>query len=177
MKSFKKTIVILFIFLSVSFYSLADDIDTDELENFEFSEVSNISSKEPVTNSKHIIVLDRKTLSVLYEKDAYSKTAMASTTKIMTCILALENIGLDNIITVSKKAATINGSTLGLHTDDKISINDLLYGLMLRSGNDCAISIAEAVSGSVENFANLMNQKSKELNLKNTNFVTPNRSR
>lgn len=176
MKSFKKNIIILFIFLSISSYSFADDIDTDELENFEFSEVSNISNEEPVTNSKHIIVLDRKTLSVLYEKDAYSKTAMASTTKIMTCILALENTKLDNVITVSKKAATINGSTLGLHTNDKISIYDLLYGLMLRSGNDCAISISEAVSGNVESFANLMNKKAKELNLKNTNFVTPNRT-
>lgn len=176
MKSFKKTIIILFIFISISSYSFADDIDTDELENFEFSEVSTISNQEPLTNSKHIIVIDRKTLSVLYEKDAYSKTAMASTTKIMTCILALENTKLDNIITVSKKAATIHGSTLGLHADDKISINDLLYGLMLRSGNDCAISIAEAVSGSVENFASLMNKKAKELDLKNTNFVTPNRS-
>lgn len=98
---------------------------------------------------------------------------MASTTKIMTCILALENSNLSNIVTVSKKAASIHGSTLGLKENMKISMQDLLYGLMLRSGNDCAIAIAEEVSGSVENFANLMNKKAKELNLQNTNFVTP----
>lgn len=129
--------------------------------------------KEPITNSKHIVVIDRKTLSILYEKSAYEKTPMASTTKIMTCILALENSNLSNIVTVSKKSASIHGSTLGLKENMKISMQDLLYGLMLRSGNDCAIAIAEEISGSVENFANLMNQKAKELNLQNTHFVTP----
>lgn len=174
MKIFRKCLIILFITLLISSYSCADDIVPEELETFEFSEASTVSNEEPITHSKHIIVIDRKTLSVLYEKDAYSKTAMASTTKIMTCILALENISLNNTITVSKEAATIHGSTLGLHINDEITINDLLYGLMLRSGNDCAIAIAEAVSGTTEDFALLMNKKSKELGLENTNFVTPN---
>ncbi len=174
MKIFKKIFTIFCIVLFISSYSFADDIDYENLEEFEFFETSNLSSSEPVTNSKHIVVLDRKTLSVLYEKDAYSKTAMASTTKIMTCILALENISLDTKITVSKNAASIHGSVLGLKTNDIITINDLLYGLMLRSGNDCAISIAEAISGTTEDFSFLMNKKSKELNLQNTHFVTPN---
>lgn len=174
MKVFKKCIFILCIILFLSTHSYADDFIEEELEEFDFSEVSANSIKEPETNSKHIIVIDRKTFTVLYEKDAYSKTAMASTTKIMTCILALENLSLNKEITVSKKAATVHGSTLGLHINDKITINDLLYGLMLRSGNDCAISIAEEISGSTEEFAILMNKKAKELNLENTNFVTPN---
>lgn len=174
MKKFKKCITILFIILSIPACCFADDIVQDDLETFEFSEVSTVSNEEPVTYSKHIIVIDRKTLSALYEKDSYSKTAMASTTKIMTCILALEHLSPNKTISVSKNAATIHGSTLGLHTNDKITINDLLYGLMLRSGNDCAISIAEEISGSVEEFAILMNNKAKELNLKDTNFVTPN---
>ena len=174
MKILKKFCTIFIIILSIFFPCFADDIDYQNLEDFKFSEVSNFSTDEPITNSKHIVVIDRKTLSVLYEKDAYTKTAMASTTKIMTCILALENISLDTIVTVSKNASSINGSVLGLHTNDKITISDLLYGLMLRSGNDCAISIAEAISGNTENFALLMNQKAKSLNLKNTHFVTPN---
>ncbi len=174
MKILKKCFTIFCIILFISSYSFADDIDYENINEFEFSETSNLSSSEPITHSKHIVVIDRKTLSVLYEKDAYSKTAMASTTKIMTCILALEKISLDTTITVSKNAASIHGSVLGLHTNDTITIHDLLYGLMLRSGNDCAISLAEAISGTTEDFAVLMNKKSQELNLKNTHFVTPN---
>ena len=174
MKVLKKCIFTLCIVLTISSYSFADDIILEDLEDFVFSEVSAVPTEEPETNSKHIIVIDRKTLTVLYEKDAYTKTAMASTTKIMTCILALENLLLNDTVTVSKEAAYIHGSTLGLHINDKITVNDLLYGLMLRSGNDCAISIAETISGSTEEFAILMNNKAKELNLKDTNFVTPN---
>lgn len=124
-------------------------------------------------NSKNVIAIDRKSLSILFEKNGNNSIPMASTTKIMTCIVALENSSLDSIVTVSKEASKINGSTLGLHSDQKITMNDLLYGLMLRSGNDCAIAIAEYISGSVENFAVLMNNKAKELNLSKTNFVTP----
>ena len=98
---------------------------------------------------------------------------MASTTKIMTAIVTIENCNLDTSIEVSKKAAGTGGSRLGLKTGDKITIRDLLYGLMLRSGNDCAVCLAEYVGGSIEGFSNLMNQKAEELNLKNTNFETP----
>ena len=141
---------------------------------FTFYTVSfSVSEKEISTNSKNIIVLDRKTLSVLYEKNAYEKVPMASTTKIMTCILVLENGNLNDIVTVSKNSAKVSGSTLGLKENMKISVNDLLYGLMLRSGNDCAIALAEYISGNVENFSNVMNKKSSELNLQNTHFVTP----
>lgn len=131
------------------------------------------SSKVPSVSSKNIIVLDRKTLFPIYEKNGYKKVAMASTTKILTCIVALENSKKTDIVTVSKKASNISGSTLGLTSNSKISINDLLYGLMLRSGNDCAVAIAEHISGSVEEFAKLMNSKAFELGLFNSNFVTP----
>lgn len=174
MKLLKVFIIIFSFILLILPNCFADDISQEDFENFEFSEVSTISNEEPVTNSKHIIVIDRKNHSVLYEKNAYEKTAMASTTKIMTCILALENLNLNQLVSISENSAKIHGSTLGLHTDDKITIENLLYGLMLRSGNDCAIQIAEEISGSVENFAILMNSKAQSLNLKNTNFVTPN---
>ena len=98
---------------------------------------------------------------------------MASTTKIMTCIVILENANLNDVVVVDKKAAATGGSRLGLKTGDKITVNDLLYGLMLVSGNDAAVALAIHVGGSVEGFATLMNQKANELGLKNTNFVTP----
>lgn len=174
MKISKKIIsLFLIIILLIPIFCFADDNLLDDLEEFEVYEASNSSSEEPTTNSKSIIAIDRKTLSVLYEKNAYTKVPMASTTKIMTCIIALENSSLNDIITVSKRSASVHGSTLGLITNMQISMNDLLYGLMLRSGNDCAIAIAEKISGSVENFSILMNQKAKELGLENTHFVTP----
>ena len=110
----------------------------------------------------------------IYGKDENKRCKMASTTKIMTITVVLENVkNLDDIVTVSSKAAGTGGSRLGLHTNDKITVKDLLYGLMLCSGNDAAVALAEYVSGSVPEFANLMNKKAKELNLKNTHFVTP----
>lgn len=171
----KKIIICFFILIIfINTYSFADDIgDSEDIEEPLSFEVSSSSTSEPITYSKNIIVIDRKTLLPLYEKNAYDKVAMASTTKIMTCIIALEHCSLDETITVSKNAATVHGSTLGLHSNTQISMNDLLYGLMLRSGNDCAISVAEYISGSVENFSKLMNEKAQNLNLKNTNFVTP----
>lgn len=175
MKILKKILSItLMTFLLLSPISFADDYSyNDEFESLDILDVNTISSEEPSTNSKNIVVIDRKTLSVLYEKSAYDKVAMASTTKIMTCILALENADLSKVVTISKKASSVNGSTLGLKENMEITIKDLIYGLMLRSGNDCAIAIAEEISGSVENFSVLMNAKAKELNLENTNFVTP----
>lgn len=133
----------------------------------------NSTLKLPSVNSENIIVLDRKTLLPLYEKNAHERTAMASTTKILTCVIALENSNKSDIVTISKKASSISGSCLGLHSNTKITMNDLLYGLMLRSGNDCAIAIAEHISGSIEDFSNLMNQKAFELGLFNSSFVTP----
>ena len=170
-----KKIILSFLFiLFISTKAFADDaIETENFEDLITSEVSNSSSTEPIVHSKNIIVLDRKTHLPLYEKDAYSKVAMASTTKILTCIIALENYPLDALVPISKKASSISGSTLGISQNTKITMNDLLYGLMLRSGNDCAVAIAEYISGSTENFSILMNQKSEELGLKNSHFITP----
>ena len=98
---------------------------------------------------------------------------MASTTKIMTAIVVIENSNLNDVVTISSKAAGTGGSRLGLHTNDTISVINLLYGLLLCSGNDAAVALAEHVSGNVENFSNLMNQKCNELNLNSTHFVTP----
>ena len=114
----------------------ADDIDEESLDSKEFQEIIETSSsptKEPILNSKSAIIYDRSSHMVLWGKNQDTKRAMASTTKIMTAIVALENSNLSDIVTVSKKAANTGGSRLKLKENDKISVNDLLYGLMLKS--------------------------------------------
>ena len=124
-------------------------------------------------NSRKAVIIDRTSKKVLFGKKENERAKMASTTKIMTAMVVIQNTNLDNIVEVSKKAAVTGGSKLKLKKGDKITVKDLLYGLMLRSGNDAAVSLAEYVGGSVEGFANLMNENAKELGLINTHFVTP----
>ncbi len=134
---------------------------------------SSVSSL-PNINCRSAVVIERSTGAILFGKNELDVRKMASTTKIMTAIIVIENEkNLSNIVTVSSKAARIHGSRLGLSTNCKVTVNDLLYGLMLCSGNDAAIALAEHIGGSVENFANLMNEKAKLLGLSNTHFVTP----
>ena len=153
----------------------ADDIDTEEYSSniIDKNLLETSSSTFPDINSRAYIVLDRITGCILLGKNEHTKRKMASTTKIMTATVILENCNLDEIVEISKKAASTGGSRLGLKTGDKITIRDLLYGLMLCSGNDAAVALAEAASGSISNFANLMNEKAKSLNLTNTHFITP----
>ena len=98
---------------------------------------------------------------------------MASTTKIMTAILAIEMGDLADVVTVSPRAAGVEGSSIYLERGEKLTLEDLLYGLMLRSGNDAAVAIAEHIGGTVENFANLMNRKAYQIGARNTHFVNP----
>jgi len=130
-------------------------------------------TKKPIVDATSAIAIDSNSLRVLYEKNAFSKKPMASTTKVMTIIVAIENNSLDDIVTISKKAAGTGGSSAKLKTGQKIKLEELLYGLMLKSGNDAAVAIAEHTAGSVEEFAKLMNEKAIELGALNTNFVTP----
>ena len=95
---------------------------------------------------------------------------MASTTKIMTAIVVLENANLSEVIEISRKAAGTGGSRLGLSAGDKISINDLLYGLMLCSGNDAAVALAENIGGSIEGFAEKNEPKSRKIRIKRYTF-------
>lgn len=119
------------------------------------------------------VIIDQDSGRVLFSKNGDKTLPMASTTKIITAIVALEKGNLKDIITISRKAASIKGSTVGYKIDEKVTLEELLYGLMLRSGNDAAIAIAEHIGGSVENFAKLMNDKAIEIGAYNTNFVTP----
>ena len=127
----------------------------------------------PNLNARSCIVLDRCSKKILFGKNEYNKVKMASTTKIMTATIILENCNLSQTVTISKKAAGTGGSRLGLKAGDKITIRDLLYGLLLVSGNDAAVALAETCSGNITDFANLMNKKVKDLGLNNTHFETP----
>lgn len=122
------------------------------------------------------IVMDAKSGAVLFEKNAYEKRAMASTTKIMTALIALEqgDIGREIVIDADMLAHDEPGSTkLGLVLGDHITMYDLLVGMMLISGNDCAQSVAVAVAGSYDDFASLMNEKASQLGMLDTHFITP----
>lgn len=172
MRNIKKILSILIILMILPIYSFSDDINEENLENLNTLQVSSNTNSVKLS-SKYAIVFDRTSKTVLFEKNAYDKTAMASTTKIMTAIIAIENSKLTDQIKISKKAANTGGSTLGIYSNSEMTLESLLYGLLLRSGNDCAVAIAEYIGGSIENFAEIMNKKAKELNLKSTNFITP----
>lgn len=171
---FYKFLISLIIILTLSIHPvLADDEEHELYTDFSSITVSSNNTSVPPINSKSAIIYDRLSGSVLYGKAENEKRKMASTTKIMTAIIVIENSNLDDIVTISQKAAGTGGSRLGLHVNDKISIRDLLYGLLLCSGNDSAVALAETIGGSVEEFANLMNQKAISLGLNSTHFVTP----
>lgn len=172
---YKKIIfsVFCFIFLINFSYSYADDIDENILDDNNIIETFSLDNSELNINARSCIVLDRLSKNILYGKNEFSKVKMASTTKIMTATIIIENCDLNKTIEVSKKAAGTGGSRLGLKTGDKITIRDLLYGLMLCSGNDAAVALAESCSGSIAEFSNLMNQKAKELGLNNSQFESP----
>lgn len=119
------------------------------------------------------IAIEESTGRVLFEKNAYTKMYVASTTKIMTAIVTLENGNMNDTVTISKRAALVGGSSIKLRYGEKVLLDDLMYGLMLRSGNDAAIAIAEHIGGSVEGFVAMMNKKVAELSLKNTHFKSP----
>jgi len=133
-----------------------------------------VFAQQPGVGAQGAVLLDVNTTRVLAAKNAHQKLPMASTTKIMTALLAIEKGNLKDIVTVSKNAYGVEGSSMYLNLEEKISLEDLLYGLMLSSGNDAAIAIAEHIGGSVEGFANMMNARASELGCVNTNFVTPN---
>ena len=147
-KGFYRFVFILIILVFIPNFTFSDDfIETDSsntnmLENVE---VSNKIYNVPNINARHAVVIDRSSKNILYGKKENEKCKMASTTKIMTAIVVLENCSLDDLVIVSKKASSIGGSTLGLHVNDKITIYNLLYGLLLCSGNDAAIALAEHI--------------------------------
>ncbi len=124
----------------------------------------------PKVTARSAIVMEAKTGKILYARDIDSLRYPASTTKIMTLIYALENGHLDDIVSVSEKAAETEGSTVWLEYNEHVKLKDLLYGMMLVSGNDSATAVAEHMMGSSEAFAARMTERARELGAEHTNF-------
>jgi len=130
--------------------------------------------KESELYAKAAVLMDADSGRILYEKNGTLALANASTTKILTCILALEYSQPDAVVEASNLAASAPKVHLGMHAGQRFYMLDMLHALMLESYNDCAVAIAEHIAGSVEDFAGIMNQKAKEIGCRDTYFITPN---
>lgn len=133
-----------------------------------------VYADELMLYAKSAVLMDADSGRVLYERNGHEQMAMASTTKIMTLIVTLENASLDDTVTVSAYAASMPDVQLNIREGEQYRLGDLVYSLMLESHNDSAVAIAEHVGGSVEGFAALMNQKAEEIGCENTYYITPN---
>lgn len=135
---------------------------------------ASVYADEIMLYAKSAVLMDADSGRVLYERNGYEQMAMASTTKIMTLIVTLENASLDDTVAVSAYAASMPDVQLNMREGENYRLGDLVYSLMLESHNDSAVAIAEHVGGSVEGFAALMNQKAEEIGCENTYYITPN---
>nr|WP_297634494.1 D-alanyl-D-alanine carboxypeptidase family protein [uncultured Clostridium sp.] len=131
------------------------------------------SDKKLKIDGRCAIAIDKESGEVLFEQNGYEIVEMASTTKILTALVALENSELTDKFIVSKNAASCRGSKVGYKANEEIGVRELLYGLMFKSGNDAAITLAEGIGGSVEGFARIMNHYSSSLGLIDSHFQTP----
>ncbi|NLJ83362.1 MAG: D-alanyl-D-alanine carboxypeptidase [Halanaerobiaceae bacterium] len=127
----------------------------------------------PQLSARSAVLIDVETGQVLYNKHMHLKAFPASLTKVLTTIIALEEGNSKELVTVSRRAAYQEGSSIYLREGEKIKLEDLLYGVMLASGNDAAVAVAEHIAGSIEGFAELMNEKAREMGALNSNFVNP----
>ena len=143
----------------------------------------NISAKEIeesddlglAKNSASAIIMEQSTGKVLYEKNAYEKRPMASMTKVMTMLLIMEelekgNIKLTDMVTISKNASDMGGSQIFIEAGEEVSVEDLLKGIAVASANDASVAMAEYIGGTEKNFVKMMNDKAKELGMKNTKY-------
>lgn len=130
----------------------------------------------PVSHAESgaFLVMDGRTLSVLEEENSSMPLPMASTTKVMTALVVLETVSLGEIVRIPAEAVGVEGSSLYIKTGETYTVEQLLYALMLRSANDCAVALAIHAGGSVEAFVDMMNRRAFELGLKNTHFENPN---
>jgi len=135
---------------------------------------ANVAAAEPSVEALGAILMDYDTGRVLWEKDARKPLAMASTTKIMTCIVALENGDLSDMVTITNRAAAAPNVQMHLQAGEEISLQDLLYAMMLQSSNDAAIAVAEHIGGTVEDFCAMMTEKARLVGAEDTVFETPN---
>lgn len=160
-KIIKTWLVLLFVVLNFAFFVPVNIFDVS-------------AEKGSLSSAKSMVVLESSTGRILYSSNEHLCLPMASTTKIITAIYVIEHCeNLDKIIKIPKEAEGISGTSIGLKEGEHLSIRELLYGLMLRSGNDCAVALAIETSGSVQNFANDVNSFLKSLGLRETHIVNP----
>lgn len=144
----------------------------ENIENKEILGEKETSLQQPL-HARAWVLMDADSGRILAGKDADTAYPMASTTKILTCILALEQGNPDDWVEVSEKAASMPDVQLNMRAGERYRLSDLLYSLMLESHNDSAVAVAEHIGGSVEEFAEKMNRKAREIGCKNVCFVTP----
>ena len=132
------------------------------------------SKNEPEVEATTAILIDSKTGEVLFSKNENVQLTPASMTKIMTALLAIENLDMDTVVTIDDETPYTEGNIIYMHPGEKFTVEQLLKAMLVSSANDCAVALAKTMSGTVKDFANLMNGKAKELGAKNTNFVNPN---
>ena len=131
------------------------------------------TSAKPGVSARSAIVIDGGADNIIYEKNARERLPMASTTKIMTALVAAENYDLNKIVTVSPLAVGVEGSSVYLQAGERLTMEELLYALMLESANDAAAAIAIAVAGSIDALSDMMNKKAQSLGLTDTHFTNP----
>lgn len=140
--------------------------------NGSFEEVLAIDKKLKV-NARCAIAMEKQSGNILFEQNAYEIVPMASTTKILTALIAIEQGDLDKDIVISKNASSVRGSKVGYKCDEHIKLKELIFGLMFKSGNDAAIAIAEELGGSVEGFADIMNHYARSIGILDSHFESP----
>lgn len=152
-----------------------DDETTDSInEDLIYNNENKVDKNAPLrVSARNAIAIDSKTNQVLWSQNAYEVVPMASTTKILTALVAINYGDLDKVVIISKNAAAIRGSTVGYKAGEEVTMRELLFGLMFRSGNDAAIAIAEEIGGSIENFSNIMNDFAKSLGIIDSHFESP----
>lgn len=132
------------------------------------------ASEPPAITAETGIVIDVKTGQVLYDKNMNEQRYPASTTKVITALLALENLDLNQVVTIDAETPYTEGSRIYLLEGEQVTVEQLLYALLLESANDAAVALGKEMAGTIPAFAEMMNQKAKELGAKNTTFVNPN---
>jgi len=125
------------------------------------------------TNAKSAILMDMDSHRIIYGKDIHRVQSVASISKVMTCIVAIENANINKKVVIGDEILKAYGSGVYIRQGEEIKLEDLLYGLMLRSGNDAALAIASHVAGSKESFVFIMNEVAHNIGMKNSNFVNP----
>lgn len=151
---------------------LGEDLTCCYIENDgdSYEDISETVSRQKASSG---VLIEASTGTVLKDENMNERCYPASTTKILTALVAIRLLPLDRVVTVDRRASGIEGSSIYLKAGQKITVEDLLYGMMLRSGNDAATALAIEACGSVEAFANIMNLTAKELGAKNSHFVNP----